>query len=249
MRRFKEIVIGILAIAVIASLAHFMNQYDKNRRNRELARRIAELSPTGGVPQTIDALKEAIALYEAQIERNVKEAAQTGVYWKILGIRLADRKMHNEALAAFERAIYFGGEDPVLFNLTGVSAGFAAKDVIGFTPDWESERARLFRLSENGYLRALELDNTYAKPMYGLAVLYVFELNRPDEAIPYLERYMQHQSSDTHAMFVLARAHFMMRNFMRAIEVYEKIASSTKNQKIREEAYKNIETVRMAQYE
>jgi len=249
MRQFKEIVIAIFVIAAVSFLLYSLTQSNNRKRNKELAKRIAELSPKGGPPETIDGLRKAIAIYEDQIERNVSEGAQTGTYWKILAIRLADKGMHNDALKAFERAIYYNSEDPVIYYLTGVSAGNVAKSVVGFSASAEKEREQYFKLSENSYKRALELDATYAKPMYGLSVLYVFELNRPAEAIPYLNRYLSMNTSDYNAMFILARAHAVTGNYRGAIEIYEKIISKSKNKKMQAEAEDNIQAVQRMMYE
>jgi len=247
MSKFKRFLTGVCVMLVIASLTLLVVR-EQGKKNRELARRIAELSPRGGPPEGIDGLRKAIALYEDQIERNVREGAQTGVYWKILAIRLADRSMHNDALAAFERAIYYNAEDPVIYNLIGVSASTVAKSIVGFSTNAQNERDHFFKLAESSYLRAIELDNTYTKPMYGLGVLYVFELDRSEEAIPYLEQSLRLYSTDISAMFVLARAYAVTGSYQKAIELYERIISRTRDQKIREEALRNIETVQRAIY-
>jgi len=236
MKKLKEIVMAILILLVAGSLIVFIYNRTTSRTSRELAKRMAEISPRGGPPETIEGLRQAIALYEDQIERNIREAAQTGVYWKILATRLADRNMHNDALVAFEKAIYFNTEDASLFYLSGVSAGSVAKSITGFSPNADMEREHYFKLAENSYLRALELDITYTRPMYGLGILYVFELDRPNDAITQMERYLQIQPSDIPAMFVLARAHFMVENFTAAMELYGRIADRTKDKNIKEEA-------------
>jgi tetratricopeptide (TPR) repeat protein len=243
MKQFKEIVLGIFVILVFGWLVTYIYRYESKKSNRELTKRIVELSPKGGPPENIDGLRQAIALYEDQIEKNVREGAQTGVYWKILAVRLADKGMHNDALDALERAVYFNSQDPVIYYLTGVSAANAAKSKVGFSANVGRERDFYYTLSENSYLRALELDITYAKAMYGLAVLYVFELDRPQEAIVHLERYLQIQQSDVSALFVLARAHFMLENYTQAVEVYDRIISRTRDKKIREEAQNNRDIV------
>jgi len=249
MKQLKEIVLGIFVILVFGWLVTFIYRAESSKTNRDLVKRIREISPRGGPPETIDGLRQAIALYQDQIERNVREGAQTGVYWKILAVRLADRNLNNDALEALERAIYFNTEDPVLYYLTGVSAANVAKSKVGFTANIDIERGNYFRLAENSYLRALELDITYAKAMYGLAILYVFELDRPQDAIVHLERYLQLQSSDIAAMFVLARAHYMVENYQQAVEIYDRIASRTKNQKEKEEALNNREFIQRLRYE
>jgi len=249
MKRLKEFILAIIIIVVTVALINYMYRNQARKYSRELAKRIAELSPRGGPPETIEGLRQAIALYEDQVERNVREGAQTGVYWKILAIRLADKNLHNEALAALERAIYYNTEDAILYYLTGVSAANVAKSLVGFSATEERERERFYKLSEASYLRALEIDVTYTKPMYGLSVLYVFELDRPQDAISYLERYLTIQSYDVSAMFVLARAYYMTENFTKAVEQYDRIISRTKDQKIREEALINRDIIQGRLYE
>ena len=243
MKKFSNYLLGILVFAGIGLLVYHLLQYDQKRTNRELARQIANLSPRGGLPDTIEGLIQAIELYEVQIERNVKEGAQTGVYWKILATRLADSGMHMDALAALEKSIYYNAEDPVLFYLTGVSAGVIAKSHVGFSRDAVRDREHYFTLSENAYLRALEIDSSYTRPMYGLGILYAFELDRPADAITHLENLLTFHPSDINAMFVLARAYFMTGQNQRAVDMYDRIISSTRDRNIREEALNNIEII------
>ena len=231
-------------IAIIGSLVVVIYKHEKNKPLADLNRRIREISPRGSTPQTIDGLKEAIALYEAQIELNVKVGAQTGVYWKILAIRLADKGMHQDALAALERAIYYNAEEALLFYRTGESASVVAASSVGFSTDPGKGREYYYKLSENAYLRAIQLDPLYARPMLGLGILYTFDLNRPAEAVPYLERYQGLMQNDINGMFVLARAYFMTEQFDRAIELYDQIITRTKSPKVKDEAQNNKEFIR-----
>lgn len=244
MKKYKEIVLGIIVFIVIAAGVFLVYNHERGKVHRDLAKRISELSPRGGPPNTIEGLRDAIALYEAQIERNVQEGAQTGAYWKILAIRLADRGMHRDALDALERAIYYNAEDPTLFFLTGESASIVAAATLGFSVNSGTEKEHFSTLAESAYLRAIQLDAGYAKPLLGLGILYTFDQNRPFEAIPYLERYVQLLATEIKGMFVLARAYYMTENFELAIELYDKIISRSKDQKIKAEAQHNIELIR-----
>jgi tetratricopeptide (TPR) repeat protein len=246
----KDTVLGIFVILIIAAGIYGFYRFDKGKAHRDLAKRMAELSPKGGPPETIEGLRAAIAAYEDQIELNVKEGAQTGVYWKILATRLADRNMHRDALDALERALYFNAEDPTLYYLTGVSASIAAASSLDFPGVSGPEAAaRYFGLAESAYLRAINLDPSYAKPRYGIGILYIFELNRPAEAIPHLERYLELMSSDINAMFALARAYYVTGSGGRAVELYDRIIARTKDPKIKAEAQNNKETVLGQAYE
>jgi tetratricopeptide (TPR) repeat protein len=235
-----------LVLLIIGALVVVVYRYESGKTHRDLAKRIAELSPRGGPPETIEGLKAAIAAYEDQIELNVKEGAQAGVYWKILATRLADRSMHRDALDALEKAISYNADDPTLFFLTGLSAAIVAASALDFPGSSGApgaERDRYFALAESAYLRAIKLDPGYAKPRYGLGILYIFELDRPAEAIPHLTRYLELMSSDVDAMFALARAHYATGNNAAAIELYDRILSRTKDQNRKAEAQKNREIV------
>jgi tetratricopeptide (TPR) repeat protein len=248
MRKFKEVMISLLAILIIAGAGVGMYKYLKNKPHNDLAKRMAELSPRGGPPETIEGLRAAIALYEAQIELNIKEGAQTGAYWKILAIRLADRKLYRDALDAIERAIYFNAEDPALFYLTGDYASVVAASAVGFSGNATTERTQYQNLAESAYLRAIQIDPVYTKPRLGLGILYVFDLNRPLDAIPHLQKYMELSPSDVKGMFVLARAYYMTSAFDDAVELYDRIIARTKDPKIKAEAQNNKEIIRKLIY-
>jgi tetratricopeptide (TPR) repeat protein len=240
---------GLAVLLVIAGIILGVYLVERQKSRYELARRIAELSPRGGTPVTIEGLRKAIAIYEEAVEEHVRDAAQTGAYWKILAVRLADRQMHRDALDALDMSIRFNGEDPTLFYLTGVSAAVVAKNSLGFSqgtsssPGIQAERDHYFAMAERAYLRALELDNGYAKPLYGLGILYTFELDRPGEAIPQLEKYLELINRDVDAMFALARAYYMTLSYEKAVDLYDRIIVSTKDTTKQTEARNNRDYV------
>jgi len=244
MARKKEVVFGIFSILIIGLTIYGIVSFMQNKVRTDLAKRVAQLSPRGGPPETIEGLRKAIALYEEQIERNVQEGAQTGVYWKILAIRLADKGMHRDALDAFERALHYIPEDPTLFFLIGDSASVVAASTLGFSGNAGTEKEHYTRLAETAYLRAIQLDEVYVKPLLGLGILYTFDQNRAAEAVPYLERYIKLTPNDIKGMFVLARAYYMIESYDRAIELYDRIIARTKDPKVRAEAQNNKELIR-----
>jgi tetratricopeptide (TPR) repeat protein len=246
MKKVKETFLGLVVILIIAGLAVALYRHEAGKTHRDLAKRIAELSPRGGPPETIEGLRTAIAAYEDQIELNVKEGAQTGVYWKILATRLADRSMHRDALAALDKALSYNAEDPTLFYLTGLSAAIVAASSLDFPGNSGApgaERDKYFALAESAYLRAINLDSAYAKPRYGLGILYIFELDRPADAIPHLTRYLELMPTDFDAMFALARAYYITGDGNSAIELYDRIISRTKDQNRKAEAQNNKEII------
>jgi tetratricopeptide (TPR) repeat protein len=242
MKLQKEVRIGIVVIlvAVGAFVGIFIQQSSKGRN--ELAQRIADLG-NGGPPETIEGLERAIAAYEKRIEQHVKDAAQTAVYYKILATRFQDRALHNEALKALERALYYTPEDPVLHYLTGLSAAVVAKSYHNFEGRENTERERLFALAEESYLHAIALDGRYLRPRYGIGVLYVFELDRPEDAILHLQRFLEISKNDVDTMFVLARAYYMISAYEEAVAVYDSIISCPRDEQKRTEAQNNRQLV------
>jgi tetratricopeptide (TPR) repeat protein len=238
----KGNVLGLAVVLVIAGVILGVYLVERQKSRYELARRIAELSPRGGIPVTIEGLRKAIAIYEEAVEEHVRDAAQTGAYWKILAVRLADKGMHRDALDALDMSIRYNGEDPTIFYLTGVSAAIVAKNALGFSPSQAgigAEQDHYFAMAERAYMRAIELDDAYAKPRYGLGILYTFELERPAEAVPQLERYLELMSRDVDAMFALARAYYMIDNYEKAVDLYDRIVVSTKDTAKQAEARNN----------
>ena len=63
------------------------------------------------------------------------------------------------------------------------------------------------------------------RAMYGLAILYVFDLNESEKAIPLLEKLLTIDTRNTDAMMVLANAYYQNYEFDKAVELYDKIIS------------------------
>jgi tetratricopeptide (TPR) repeat protein len=106
------------------------------------------------------------------------------------------------------------------------------------------DREKYFALAESSFLRAIDLDVTYGRPRFSLGVMYAFDLDRPEDAIPQLDRFLQISPRDVTAMFVLARAYVMTENFIPAIELYERILSMSGDPSVREEAQANMDLLR-----
>jgi tetratricopeptide (TPR) repeat protein len=236
----KNAIIIVVVVILVCIVAYWASTRERNRNRTNLATRILSEGPS---TESIEDVRRSIALYEKRIEQHVADAAQTGAYWKILAIRLQDRGLHGEALQALERAIYFTPTDAALHYATGLSAGTMAKSVHLFPGREAGEREQYYAVAEEAYLRAIELDSRYLRPRFGLAVLYVFELDRPAEAIPHLEQYLQISRNDVDTMFVLARAHYMLENFQAAVDLYDRIITLTRDEQTRIDAQNNRQIV------
>ena len=238
----NKLILLVWIVLIIVIVLFGASRCERSKARGEWAKQVFGLG--GGVsPATIDEIKAAIASNEKQIERYVETASKTGLYWKLLASRLQDRGLHWEALEALWQAIYYTPEDPVLHYSMGISAGILAKSIHILPGGERNERDSYLDLAEEAFLRAIELDSRYFGPRYSLGVLYVFELDRPEDAIPHLERCLEISRNDVDAMFVLARAFFMLERYQDALDLYDRIITLTRDEQKRIDAQNNRQLI------
>ncbi|MDR0496093.1 MAG: tetratricopeptide repeat protein [Treponema sp.] len=251
MKSVKNAVAIITAVGIVIIAAYGISMNQRYKQRGELAGRIFSLSNENSLdkalqrnpPETIEELKRAIAFYEKRLDRHVEDVFRTGLYWKILAVRLQDRGLHGEALAALENAVYHAPEDASLHYSIGISAGILAKSFHTSLGGETNNRHSYFILAEEAFLRAIDLDSRYLRPRYGLGVMYTFDLDRPEEAIPHLERCLEISRNDVDTMFVLARAFYMTRKYQAAVDLYDRIITLTRDEQKRRDAQNNRQTV------
>lgn len=200
-------------------------------------------------PSTEAELKEAIAKYQDRIMDIQLAASQTGIWYKMLAVRYLDAKMYGEALKNFQTAIQFYPTNQNLFYYVGVCAGYMAKASLDFNGSGSTtERYNYLKLAESAYLRAIELEPKYGRALYGLGVLYVFELDECEKAVPHLEKLISFDTRNTDAMFILARAYYVTGEYDKADALYDSIISITKSEQKKAEARANKKIVLDARY-
>ncbi|WP_407425366.1 tetratricopeptide repeat protein [Treponema sp.] len=202
-------------------------------------------------PTTEAELKEAISKYENRIADMQLATGQVGIWYKMLAVRYLDAQMYGEALKCLQKAIQIYPENQNLFYYTGLCAGYMAKASLDFTAAGNSSTAEKYnylKLAESAYLRAVEIEPKYGRALYGLGILYVFELDMSEKAIPHLEKLLSFDTRNFDAMFVLARAYYTTGDYDRAASLYDKIASQTKSDAKKQEALANKKIVLDASY-
>ena len=198
-------------------------------------------------PNTIEELKDAISKYEERVADIQLANSQIGIWHKILATRYLDKKMYGEALKSFQKALEYYPDNQNLYHYVGLCAGYMSHASMDFDADGYSEkRENYLKLSEDAYSRAIEIEPRYARALYGLSVLYLFELGEDEKAVPLLEKLLTIETKNIDAMFLLARAYYMTYEFDKAIGMYDKIISLTKSPERKAEAEANREVVQNA---
>jgi len=230
MKRSMVLIASVILSTVLTSCIPNTNQI----------RRMQALEEGVDNPTTVVELTSAISKYQNRIEDILNADIKIGLWYKILATRYLDTKMYGKALETFRKAIDYYPTNQNLYYYVGMCAGYMAKSALDYDATGSSaERDRYLALSESAYLRALELEPRYVRALYGISVLYVFELKSPAKAIPYLELIMDIEKQDVDAMFILARAYYQTGAYDSAAAMYDKIIISTPEEKRKKEAETN----------
>ena len=190
---------------------------------------------SGDIPEErIENLKKGISAYEKEVERTVKASKQIGIYYRMLTLEYMSLEMYNEALDSTAQAVKYFPTSPLLYYYGAVASAQMSTAVFD-----EGEIGGYLTLAEDFYLRALTLDPNYNEALYGLSVLYIFELNRPLDAEPLLERLVARSGRNYDAMFLLARVKILSGDVEAAVELYSNIEENAKDDEVRKKAADN----------
>lgn len=200
-------------------------------------------------PTTIEELKDAISKYQERVADIQMANSQIGIWYKILGTRYLDTKMYGEALKCFQEALKYYPNNQNLYYYVGVCAGYMSHAALDFGGTGSTElKYNYLKLAEDAYLRAIQIEDRYVRALYGIGVLYVFELDEPEKAIPHLEKLLTIDTRNIDAMFVLARAYYCNYEFDKSADMYDKIINTTKSAETKATAEDNKKIVLDAAY-
>ena len=107
---------------------------------------------------------------------------------------------------------------------------------------------KMYKNALECFQKAIEFypeNQNYEKAMYALSVLYVFELNTPDEAIPLLEKAIDGKMKPLDELFLLGRAYFMVGENEKAIASFQRIVEISGSEEQRKKAKENIDIILM----
>jgi len=216
--------------------------------NRSI-KRMQQMEEGVSSPTTIDEYKAAIAKYEKRAADIELAQQQIGIWYKILGSRYLDQKMYGEALKCYQKAIEYYPDNQNLYYYVGVCAGYMSHAALDYDASGNSEkRQNYLKLAESAYLRAIAIEPGYVRALYGIGVLYVFELDESDKAVPYLEKLLTIDKAHTDAKFVLANAYYRGGQLQKAADLYDDIIKTTKDPEKKAAAEQNKKQVLDSSY-
>lgn len=209
-----------------------------------LKKRVQKMQESSGNPVTIEQIEQSINEYYDDIEEITNKSSKIGLWYKLLGLRQLDKKMYGPALESFQKALEFYPDNANLYYYVGNCASYLGNASLDFEATGSYEKMEnYYNLSEKAYLRALSIDDRYVYALYGLSVLYVYQLNSPEKAISNLQKLLTIDTKNIDAMFVLANAYYLTSNYDKAADMFDTIIATTKSDKVKKTAEENKKQV------
>lgn len=236
----KKAAVVILSLLMISMLCGCKEATSK----KILKKRIQRMEQSSGNPVSIEEIEAAIKEFYTEAEEVSQKNSQVGMWYKVVGLKYLDKKMYGKALECFEEALKYYPDNANLYYYVGNCAGYLGNASLDFDATGSYEKMEnYYALSEKSYLRALSIDDRYAYALYGIGVLYVYQLNQPEDAIAHLEKLLTIDTKNIDGMFVLANAYYLTQNYDKAADMFDTIIATTKSDKTKQQAETNKKQV------
>jgi len=218
---------GVLAVVALSSCD---NRVD-TMLSRLLQTEDEPVSVDNASETTLSELEADVAEYRDAVNERFSAARNLASAHRMLGMRYLESDMYGPALEQFQKAADIQGGNATLFYYAGVSAANHAQSAMD-----DEERQERYEIAERAYLRALELRDRYPDAAYGLAVLYAYELDRPEEAREYIDKVLEWRTRDIRAIAISAYVYSQLGRIDEAIREYDRVIEHAEDESMRERA-------------
>ena len=196
-------------------------------------------SMKGAPPSSVEELKAAIAQHGTEVQKTVASYEQVAGYWRLLAAKFMERGLFGEAYDAALKALRFYPTNSGLYYIAGLSAAFLSRTAMAEYGGGQATREGWLQASEGAYKESIRLDERNTRSLYGLAVVYSFELEDYEAAIPLLERMLGIDTMNMDALFLYARSLYGAGRLQDAVNVYDRIIAGSRIEERRDQAAAN----------
>jgi len=210
-------------------------------RNNDLAERVYEMEQPGEgeEPEKIKEIRKDINRWEDELNDAITAGKNTARYYRTLGLKFMDYEMFGPARDSFSRGLEITTADSRMYYYRAVAVSKLAVS----RSDEEETKNELIQAEED-YKRAISLDPRFMPPYYSLAILYIYELDRPFEAESYLEQYLKIERSDGRALLLYGQLLEQMGLSEKAMDQYNTLLSVSGFNAEKEQARLYLERIR-----
>ncbi|MDC7236034.1 MAG: hypothetical protein PQJ58_22620 [Spirochaetales bacterium] len=213
----------------------------KPMRNNDLAGRVYEMEQVseGEEPEKIKEIRKDINRWEDELNNAITAGKNTARYYRTLGLKFMDYEMYGPARDSFSRGLEITTADARMYYYRAV-----AVSKLAVSRDSLEQREEELAVAEEDYKRAISLDSRYMPPYYSLAILYIYEMNRPFEADPYLDQYLKIERSDGRALLLYGQLLEQMGMTEKAMDQYNTLLSVSGYNAEKEQARLYLDRIR-----
>jgi tetratricopeptide (TPR) repeat protein len=172
--------------------------------------------------------KAAIAQYGEEVEKTVAAHERVAILAPA-GSEIHGAGIFGEAYEAALKALSFYPTNSGLYYVAGLVCGLPVQDCPGRVRWWQTTREGWLQASEGAYKESIRLDERNTRSLYGLAVVYSFELENHEAAIPLLERMLGIDTMNMDALFLYARSLYGAGRMQDAVDVYDRIIAGSRS--------------------
>ncbi len=209
-------------------------------RQGSIVRNLADLErdqyPGGTVPaERIEELEALVEERREEVSSALQAAARTATALRHLALEYARMQFYGPALDAFEEAVRIEPRNAGLLFWAGAMSAQLAK-VQGAA----SERDRYLQMAQRYYSRSVEIEPRHTESLYGLGVLYHFEMGRHVAALEITQQLVEVEPKHIQGLFLLARIQTTLGDIDDAVATYEQILENASDQESKEQARRNV---------
>ena len=169
--------------------------------------------------QRVEELRRDIQQFRVVVDQKVEAVSNLASFYKLLALEYIELRMYGLALDSLRSALEIEPGNNILLYLAAVAAGNTATS----SAEAEPTPTEYLQLAERYYREALEIDNEYSEARYGLAILYLFELDRPQDARAHVEQLLAEDDRDPNYIALQARMYAALGDNLRAADLYEQV--------------------------
>ncbi len=192
----------------------------------DLVSQIYETEDKSGISsdKRIKEITNDIKKIEKDLESTLEKYKKNGNFHRALGIKMLHYKMYNKAYEHFTIALEYFPDSEMLHYYRGISAS-----QYGISQDLDSVRRDYINRAKISYENSIRINPRFVKGLYALSILYIYELDRIDDAKPLLDTLLSISTRDFDAMLVRALLHERDGETNDALDLYDRVISLSKN--------------------
>ncbi len=236
MRRLSRFLVALMLLVTMVSCE---GNSDLLKSMFDIEARASKNAP----PSTIEELKAGIARYGEEVQKMSLAMDKVAMYWRLLAVRYMEKGLFGDAYDAAVTALRHDPESASMYYVAANSAAFLSKTAVAEKGGGSEQKSAWLKTAEGSYLRSLELAPDYSKSLYGLAVLYTFEMENHEAALKPVEALLEMEPSNVDALFVYARALYGAGKLQDAANVYDTLIQTTTIQAKKDQAAANKKQV------